>query len=317
MSRLISQPLALHALQQNLGALGIVNAVRGAVGIAEIELGQVTVQMVMPAVLVNTFHAALENRKETFNGVGMNGLIEVVNVAANAVNGGAVVAKEPTNAAVLSGLISHDAGALVDVGLNDREQGFEFQVIHDNATGTASAAINQGEHFVLVGIASRILAFFLSHADKGFINFHGAATRAKGIQSAVLHGLTNAVRHEPSRLEGNAKGAVQLVATNTLLAGRDQENGLEPQVHSNVAGLENGANLHGKRLAAVVAFIQAKAGRFAAHALVALHAAAVGADRAMRPDTGLYELVGGFFIMKMGLGKDGFAHDWLLKVKPV
>lgn len=271
----------------------------------------------MRAMLINTFHATLEDRKETFNGIGMNGLIVVVNILANAVNSVAMSSKMLTKGHVLTRLIGHYAGLGRHVGLNDRQQGFQFQVIDNHATGAARLTVDQGEHFVLVRTATSALGLVLGDADKGFVNLHGATTRAEGIQAAVFHRLTNAVRHEPSGLESNAKGAMQLVAADALLAGGNQENGLQPQVHGNMAGLENGADLDGKGLTAVVALIQANAGRFAAHQLVAIHAATVRAYRAMWPDTGLYELVGGFFVMKMGLGKNGFAHDWLLKVKPV
>lgn len=43
MSRFISQPLALHALQKLLCAFGVVDAIGNAVGIPEIELSEITV----------------------------------------------------------------------------------------------------------------------------------------------------------------------------------------------------------------------------------------------------------------------------------
>lgn len=68
----ISKALAVDALQGQIGAASIVNAQLGAVGIAEIELVQVTLQVLFATVLVGANHAALEDRKGAFNRIGMD-----------------------------------------------------------------------------------------------------------------------------------------------------------------------------------------------------------------------------------------------------
>lgn len=73
------------------------------------------------------------------------------------------------------------------------------------------------------------------------------------------------MRQKPRSLESAAQGAVKLVARNALLAGRHQEDCLEPKAHGDVAGLEDGPNLHGEGLAALVALVSADPGGLAAH----------------------------------------------------
>src|SRR5258705_10514720 len=90
--------------------------------------------------------------------------------------------------------------------------------------------------------------------------------------------------NEPRGFESAAKGAVKLVAANALLAGRHQEDRLQPMAHGDVAGFEDGANLHGEGLAALVALVSANAGALAAHLGNALHAAAMRAYAPIRPE---------------------------------
>src|SRR6478672_8242737 len=66
--RSIGQTLANDAFQCALGALHIIYAKPDPIGIAEIELRKITVQMLLAAMLVHTQHAALENRVIPFKG---------------------------------------------------------------------------------------------------------------------------------------------------------------------------------------------------------------------------------------------------------
>ena len=63
--------------------------------------------------------------------------------------------------------------------------------------------------------------------------------------------------------------------------------------------LEDGTDLDSERLAARIALVGAHAGAFAFQLADALKAAAVRADRAIRPNTSLYELVGGLFVVEI------------------
>src|SRR5690606_10274067 len=134
-------------------------------------------------------------------------------------------------------------------------------------------------------------------------HFDDAAIAAERGHIVAAHRLTDTVRHEPSGFEGDAKDTVKLVARNALLAARDQIHRLQPKAHRNLAVFKYGADLHGERLAALVALVRANAGGLATHLADALHAATVRADRALRPDALLNVRVSRFFVVKVRGGK--------------
>ena len=61
----------------------------------------------------------------------------------------------------------------------------------------------------------------------------------------------------------------------------------KPDIQRDVAGLENGPDLHGELGAALVALVRADAGALALHLGNALDAAAFRADGTIRPDARL------------------------------
>src|SRR5437879_2704736 len=68
MSRLIGQTFAFNAAQQFLRAISVVHAKRDAIAVPEVEFGNIAVQMIGCAMLIDAFHAALEDGEESFNG---------------------------------------------------------------------------------------------------------------------------------------------------------------------------------------------------------------------------------------------------------
>ena len=68
----IGEALASSLSDDLGGALGIFDAQARAVVIAEIELSEIAMQMSFAAMLVHALHAALEDREEAFDGVGMD-----------------------------------------------------------------------------------------------------------------------------------------------------------------------------------------------------------------------------------------------------
>jgi hypothetical protein len=92
---------------------------------------------------------------------------------------------------------------------------------------------------------------------------------------------------------------MQLVGTNTFLAGSDQENSLEPEAQRDMRGLEDRPDLDGERLAAVVALVNADPRGLPCERPVALDAAAMRADRAARPNARFDEAIGGFFVVEV------------------
>lgn len=63
----------------------VINAKRDAVGIAEVELCKVAVQMLLRAMLMDAPHSALEDRIQTFDGVGVHLHLLVANVLSAAI----------------------------------------------------------------------------------------------------------------------------------------------------------------------------------------------------------------------------------------
>ena len=145
-------------------------------------------------------------------------------------------------------------------------------------------------------------------ADEGFVHLdHLARTTHRG-QVAGRHRLTDAVRHEPSGLEGYAQGPVKLIAADTLPAAAHEMHGLQPEVELDVAGLKGGSDLHGKWLHAVVAFVQPDTGGSASQLLDVTERTAVRADRAFRPNASFQEGKGGFLPLEMLGSEDRLSH---------
>ena len=68
----VGEALADRTLNGAGSAARTVDHKRGTVGITEIELGKVAVQMLLAAVLIDALHAALEDREATLDGVGID-----------------------------------------------------------------------------------------------------------------------------------------------------------------------------------------------------------------------------------------------------
>ena len=75
-----------------------------------------------------------------------------------------------------------------------------------------------------------------------------------------------------------------------------------------MAGLEYRADLHRERLAAVLALVDANARALALHLAIALCAATVGANRAVRPDASLNEFIRGLFVVEVRGVQYGVGH---------
>jgi hypothetical protein len=92
---------------------------------------------------------------------------------------------------------------------------------------------------------------------------------------------------------------VKLVAADALLARREQVDGLQPNPQRNMTRLKDGPDRHSKRLAALVALIEADPGALAFHLGNPVETAAMGADRTCRPHACFKIRIGRFFVMKM------------------
>jgi hypothetical protein len=167
-----------------------------------------------------------------------------------------------------------------------------------------AGALNKGEHSFLVAVAAADLTSRLA-TDEGFVSFDLAAGASQDPAGGV-HSFADAVGHEPGSLVLHPERALQLVATASLLAGTDQVNRLHPLVQGHLAALEHCANRHRELVAAILALVHAWAVRLAVQYVVILtHAAAVRADRAVRPTDSLKVLAGLGGVLEVGLVEGG------------
>jgi hypothetical protein len=122
------------------------------------------------------------------------------------------------------------------------------------------------------------------------------------------------VHQEPSGFHAAIEGPLNLAGADALLAGGDELDRLKPQMQREMAVLEDAADPHGEGLAAGVALSQAGTAALAGQAADALFIAiaAMGANRAFRPQVSLDIGKSGFLIVKWGADKTGLAIGNLL-----
>jgi len=327
----IGEPLSDDACNGAAGSLYVVYAQPDAIGIAEIELREITVQVLFLAMLIDALHAALEDRIVAFNRIGMDrfdvqpvGFVDpsfVANVLIFAVRDRAVTGKFIANAVVVLGLIGHHGRFARNVVAKDRRDVADRRAVDMEATG-GTAALDKGKDGVLMRpartalfgasetAARRLLAAFaVNGADESFVGFNDATIPSHRGHADDAHGFADAMRHEPRGFEGDAQGPGKLVAADALLAGAKQVHRLEPQVHRDVAILEHGPDLHGELLAALVALVEANTGRLSGHLPDAVEAPAMGANRAVGPYAGLNPGDSGGLVLEDFGGQNRIGHD--------
>src|SRR5580704_108494 len=101
---------------------------------------------------------------------------------------------------------------------------------------------------------------------------------------------------------------MQLVRADAFLARTDKMHCGQPIAHSNVAILENCPDLHGERLAASVAFVEANPITFAFKRRGTLEHATMRTNAASCPNARLDIGVSSCFVVEMMGGKDGPRH---------
>src|SRR5207244_3145488 len=103
----------------------------------------------------------------------------------------------------------------------------EDRIVALNGVGVDDVGLAIGE--------AQTLGDTLQLSAAGFVNLNGLASPAHGLHTDNLHGLADAMRHEPRGFEGDAQGAVKLVAADPLLGRTEQVDRLKPQPHGDVA----------------------------------------------------------------------------------
>src|SRR6185312_9143695 len=89
-----------------------------------------------------------------------------------------------------------------------------------------------------------VRAVLLLTTDIRLVNLDLAAHLA--VEVPGLHGMANAMGHEPSGLVGDPKHSVKLMGTHALLAGRHQVDSHEPLVKRDMRTLKDRPDGHGK-----------------------------------------------------------------------
>ena len=296
-SRSIGETLSNDTFDRAHGALYVIYAQPDAIAITKIEFGKVAMQMLFAAMLVDTLHAALENRIAAFNGVGVD---DPTHVFSDAVIDGLVHPIFFSERAVTLPIIVDDESFLGNVGSDDREQltagsSFNMKAAHGAAAG------DQRQDGVLVGTSAargRLNRHSFDAAGESLIDFHDFASAAHRLNTDDAHSLAKAMRHEPCGLESDSQSPMKLVARNAFLGRAHEICSLKPIVHRHMASLKHGAYFYAERLTALVALIDADTGAFAAHLGNAIDCAAVRTSRAGRPQSGFYPGVSSGFAME-------------------
>lgn len=301
----VGQALSDDAFNGPRGSLYVIYAEPGAVAIAEIKFRQVTVQVLFFAMLVGAAHAAFENRKIAFNSVGAD---RPARIFLCRVVDGFVARKFAAQFHIVSAFIGHHRSFAVYVFSHYRRDLPDARGIDMEAT-RASAALYESEDHVFVSPSGSALGLPFKAADEGLIHFYDFASAAHWSHTDNTHGLTDAVSHEPCGLEGHAQGAGKLVAADALFAGAEQVHRLKPQVHRNVAVLENGTHFDRELLPALVALVEADPSRLTGHLADAFDTPAMRTNRAFRPYAGFNPSDSGGFVLEDFGGQDRIGHN--------
>ena len=303
----IHQSLSFRTRNGNAGALKIIDLQLFTGVLAEIELGQVAVKMLLVHVLVNAHQSALEDAEEAFEGIGVN------------------VTAHPFILGMVNGFVILDL-KLVDGRAIGHEAAVLMQMLHECApdilvikvhAANLAAALDEAENLRSrfgIQCSPGSPAGLRGIRQIGLVGLHNHA-RAAHLASVCpgSHCVANPVAHEPSGLHADRKGALKLAGADAFLGRAHPEDRLEPVPHGGVAILEDGPDLHGEGLTALVALPEADPGGLAGEAPNpgGIAVPAVRADRAIRPQMGLDVLVSGGFVVEersvQNRGHSGFS----------
>jgi hypothetical protein len=182
---------------------------------------------------IGSLQLALEKTPEVFESVGVN---LPVNVSLGMVN------DLMLESLCLESLIGHERvgvyrAACLDVSANVLMEQVFLAIADDsraNLTTTFQDSHNGG--FILgASFSNPSLALVSVHvasspANESFVHFNLAIGTTKFQERTRLHGKTNAMEHEPSRLLSDAKSTSDLIRTDSVLAVGDHPNGEQPLV---------------------------------------------------------------------------------------
>lgn len=203
---------------------------------------------------VCTFEATLQETPKVFNAVRVDVAINVsfgviddlMNEIGIQANVGSPHIREEDRGVCY--VLSHRAlqGFFISVRSNLRSRSaVTLNRSHDDCFANAAASLSLGFAFPLVDVA-RLAADECFECFVGF-NFAGK------LETTRSHGKADSVQENPSRLLSDAKRAVNLIRTNTVLAVGDHPDGRQPLVKTERAIFHDRAELDGELLFASLA----------------------------------------------------------------
>jgi hypothetical protein len=299
-SCLIREPLALCTDKSAIGAGLIVDAELDPIVVAEIELGQIPINVLPINVLIDADEAALEHGKEALKRIGV------------------YVAAYPFLFRVIDALvlamrhempIGHRAIRIkLAVAIKVPPERRAHRVVVEEHRTDRAAALDKTEYLPILAKRRILRAAGLRRAgDERLIGLDDLAKAAdRPAAAAAVHRQPDAVHQEPRGFHAAAERALYLAGRDAFLASANQVDRLKPYPHRHMARLEDGAHAHRERLTAWAAIPKAGAGRFAFGARGFANRAAMRAYGAIRPkprldvfDCGV--LVGEMFGIESGI----------------
>ena len=232
-SRSIGQATPPSAFQDQVGAGFVIEAELHPMAVAEVELGQIPMQMSFRNVMVNAVDAALENGEVSLDGVGVDISAHVFFLL---VFDGPMLVEIPADTDVNLMLVGHETAIGVSVFSDDWMQICGSHV-GNVESANLPAALNKRQDGLLWRRDLGVSPVSLLAAYVGFVALHDAPLTAKRFVTDRLHGFSDPHGHEPSGFQGDAHGPMDLVRADALLAGRDEVDGLKPDMQGHMAGL--------------------------------------------------------------------------------
>ena len=223
---------------------------------------------------VASINAAFQNREEAFDGVREDVISDIFFY--EMVH--SLMAREPPRSMIINlGLVGNEPSIRMNMPSNDRREIASRHARNVKATNFPTP-LDQRDNWSF-GWRWSECAIFSFAAHIGLINFDSFFRPTDGISKRrrqLFHGLANAVAEEPCRLHASAERPLKLARRDALLVAGHEVESLQPNMHGDVAGLEDGSDSHGELLPARVAFVKAGASRFSFEFADTSSAAAIG-----------------------------------------
>jgi hypothetical protein len=244
---------------------------------AEGEFVNISTEMLLARVMINSDQAALEDGKDAFDAVSGDGTAHEL---ACAMVDRIVVEGKGLNPVIRSRFVCMQGRSVFNMLTDCGLYGFLVGAADRHGLGPAAALAHPKDRGLADRTASslKLLGFVLvlfDPADEGLVNFDDASELAKVGTAA---GFPQTMQDEPSRLLRDPDFLGKLHRRNALPRRYKQVHRIDPLMQGDVAALENRPGAHRKVLSALVAPIEAPNPRRnpIAHT-------ADGATRAIRP----------------------------------